>query len=151
MENSPKEIYCILSEAYQKIITESASAWTVFRYRNVYAEPASYRKLFRKVKGYEVTGFKVNFSDVGKVSTGNKLIDVFTHSPIESIFLPEEIYKKVKSIHGNGCLVGTEDARNVKTKYIKIPCPVASMFVKELTEEEVRKMKSIDAFVSGIF
>lgn len=150
-----KTTTCLLSPEYFKIVMEAASLWATLTYSQTYAYMAWYWENLSKVNGYILTGFKTNWPDNTKFSSGNELIDFFFKVPVEVIFVSEELYKKITSIKSNGCIVEVTEYGKARTKnngFKRIySCSVATDFVKELSEEELRKIKSVDAFTGGVF
>ena len=71
------------------------------------------------------------------------------------IFVSEELYNEIISIKNDGCIVEVTKYGQAKTEYrgLKrtLSCFVATSFLKELNEKELRKIKSIDGFVGGVF
>ena len=146
---------CLLSPRYFKIITKAASLWVTLPYTHDYAREAWYWENLSKIKGYILTGFKINWPDNTKPLSGNNLLDFFLKVPVEMIFVREELYNEIISIENNGCMVEVTKYGKAKTEYRELKrtlsCSVATSFMKELNEEELRKIKAIDAFIGGGF
>lgn len=149
-----KTTVCLLSPEYFKVVMEAASLWATLTYSQTFAYTAWYWKNLSKVKGYILTGFKTKWPD-DTPSTGNELMDFFFKVPVQMIFVSEELYNKVKSIKSNGCIVEVAEYGKVKTENQGFKrtwsCSFGDLFIKELSEEELRKVKSLDAFVGGVF
>ncbi|MCC7436735.1 hypothetical protein IT402_02590 [Candidatus Nomurabacteria bacterium] len=149
------EHFCILSPDYYKVVMESASHWVTLAYDTNSSKPGWYKKnIFTKVKGYVMTGFKINWPDKTKTVKENDVFDMFDTAPIQMLFVPETLYYQINSIKKKGCKVKATAYGSVKTihnEYGKtsVFCLMISEFTKELDDKEIRNVESIDAVVGG--
>ncbi len=157
---------CILSPGYFKSVAETASLFTKLPYDTKYYKEAWYWKNLRKRKGYLLTGFKVDYpgnsldlsKTVRELSPSSDLpdfLDALNKAPLEMIFVDEDLFNRIKSIKSDACLLETSEYGAVKSKPNNYHitshfCIKASSFMKELSSQEILKIKSIDNFVAGI-
>ncbi len=161
------EDVCILSEKYFVEVMQiaSLSIRSFFPYDKEYAKEAWYRNIFfRKFRGYIITGFKMNwkikplektkqFLPAGSTYKEPDLIKIMENTPIESIFIPEELYKKIKSLRGKAFVVTLTHYGTVKTKnkfYGIFPyfCLIASDLTEVLNEDEIEKVESVKSMLN---
>jgi len=149
-----KETLCVLNPNYFKAVMETGSKWVTLPYDTKDAKPAWHRpKIFIKERGYVMTGFKINWPESNKPSSGIDMFDMFDQAPIKVIFMTQELYSQVASMKSNACIMEFSEYGMVNTRgnYGKMAvfCIKASAFVQELTDQELRKLKSVDAVITG--
>lgn len=157
-----KKTICVLSPSYFKDVMETASLFTILPYHSGYAQNAWYWKyLFWRKDGYLLTGFKTNLpgkrepykSDI-LIPELVDMINTLEKIPIEMIFVPKNLYNKVECMKSKACILEVSQYGVVRIKHPEYKkftefCVVASSFVKELSDEELWKVKSIDGIVAG--
>ena len=157
-----KKTICLLSSSYYKDVMETASLFVKMPYHTGYAQNAWYWKcFFWRKEGYLLTGFKTNWPEKRESNKSDLLIpevidmlDTLQKIPIEMVFVPKKLYNRVKDMKSNACILEVTKFGLVRIKhpeYKKILefCVVASSFIKELSDEEMWKVKSIDGIVAG--
>ena len=153
---------CLLAEQYFKAVMETASIWAMLPYDTKQAKEAWYWRGLIKETGYLFVGFKTQPPET-LLKEDNPNLDpefiswfnAFEKSPTEMVFVSKKLYEKIKSIKTNACTVLVKKYGTVKTKhpeYKTIPhfCLIAEDFIQELSDAEMRKIKSIDMMVAGI-
>jgi len=156
------EYICLLTPEYFKTVIEIASLWVKIPYNNKYAEVAFYKKnlLSKTIHGYIVMGFKINWpsSPISQETPLNlelsESINFFMNLPFERIFISKNLFHRLEFMESRGCLIELREYGTVKRQHKdfgKMPvfCLANHTFIKELTDDELAKIKSIDAFVAG--
>ena len=157
-----KETICLLSSSYFKDVMETASMFVKIPYHTGYAQNAWYWKwFFWRREGYLLTGFKTNWPEKREPYKSDILIpevvdmlNTFRKIPLEMVFIPKKLYVKVEKMKSKACILEVSKYGIVKikhTEYHKISkfCLVANSFIKELSDQEVWKIKSIEGIVAG--
>ncbi len=165
-----KEDVCILARDYHKIVVASANVFVRHAYQIEYAELGWYVKsLFgKKQRGHIFMGFSIKpgIENTKLIDWGYKDSEIsplgfdpiFTFSsgrPIFNVFIPESIYGQMIQNEQNfgfvlnvsKCVVAINETNKYRDSDF---CYIATKFVKNLKESEIKEIKSIDTFVSGI-
>jgi len=134
---------------------ESATQWALIPYRTEDARAGWYRKsILQKINGILVTGFKIDWQRNEKRSSGIELFDWFEQAPIQSVFLPQPIYRMIETMDAKACIIETSHCATVKVACLnRSPMPefcfIASTFIRKVEDKELHTIQTIDAFVGG--
>lgn len=150
----PEQV-CILNADYFRIVMESASQWVTLPY-NVKDSMPGYLKVhpFKRIKGYVMTGFKMDWPKKDQPKTGIDMFDMLNGAPVQVVFVTNEMHAKIQAMKSRACVVelteyGTAKAKHFEYGTIPYCAHVASTFVKELSDKEMNKIQAIDAVVGG--
>jgi len=164
-----KEQICVLSPVYFRAVVESTNDLVKnpnLLYDTNYAKKAWCWKFWPiKKRGYVLTGFKMKWpdklplpSEMGVPATMTetiKMLNDMKMSPIETVFVSRDLYSIISQMDENACILEIDAYVTVNHKHSEYGrfssfCLKASRIVNVLSDKEMRQIKSVDAFVTGI-
>ena len=144
--------FCVVTDEYWKVVAETASSWATLPYDSQNAKPAWYRRIpiiGRKTKGFIVSGFKLDW-EPRQLRSGDP-VDFFAATPIETLFVSEQIYSEIQEIETDACIVETNGHRIVTMEHgMEAWSQRATAMLREISSSELSRIQSVLSFVSGL-
>jgi hypothetical protein len=165
-----KEQICVLSPVYFMAVVAAANDLVrkpnLF-YSTNYAKKAWYWRFWPiKTRGYVLTGFKMKWPDKlplpsemgvrAEMAETIKMLNDMKMSPIETVFVSKDLYSIISQMDENACILEIDaygtvnyNKHNEHGRFSSF-CIRASRLINVLSDKEMRQIKSVDAFVTGM-